>query len=223
MVLRRAAPEQSETKSAPAAQLGRRAALPLAAACVDRSRRRRCASSSVPGAERQRIAAACSAAGASSAVAAGMPQRAAEAAPMHELMLVPWPGLQGRPPDAARQCRKCVSVRYRPPRLLTQHMYRLSLRCTDFATAATADSAWEPANVKLLYTSDIYGQQISRASYDAGVTKPHCTTPTRTRVQVTTQYGTNTGHVIDRTCMHAAGGQVAGVLRTHRAQLPPDA
>ena len=108
-------------------------------------------------------------------------------------------------------------------RLLTQHMYRLSLRCTDFATAATADSAWEPANVTLLYTSDMYGQQISRASYDAGVTKPHCTTPTRTRVQVTTQYGTNTGHVIDRTCMHAAGGQVAGVLRTHRAQLPPDA
>ena len=119
---------------------------------------------------------------------------------------------------------EAAAFREPPPlRLLTQHMYRLSLRCTDFATAATADSAWEPANVKLLYTSDIYGQQISRASYDAGVTKPHCTTPTRTRVQVTTQYGTNTGHVIDRTCMHAAGGQVAGVLRTHRAQLPPDA
>ena len=77
-------------------------------------------------------------------------------------------------------------------RLLTQHMYRLSVHCTDFATAATADSARELDNVKLLYTSYIYGQQIPRASYDAGITKPHCTTPTRTRVQVNTQYDKST-------------------------------
>ena len=35
-------------------------------------------------------------------------------------------------------------------------MYRLSVHCTDFATAATADSERELDNVKLLYTSYIY-------------------------------------------------------------------
>ena len=99
-------------------------------------------------------------------------------------------------------------------------------KCRGFESAVTADSARGPAHVKLLYTSDKYGQQIPSASYHAGVTKPHCTTPTRTSLQITTQYGTNTGHAIDRrACMRRAAEWPAYsapiVLNSHRTPDPP--
>ena len=103
--------------------------------------------------------------------------------------------------------------------------------CIDIVTTTTANSAREPAYVKLLYvTSDesMDNRQIPRPASrtndaQAGVTKPHLTTPTRTHDKNDTEYATNTGHAIDRTCKHAAGGRVAGVLRSHRGQLPAGA
>ena len=105
-------------------------------------------------------------------------------------------------------------------RLLTQHMYRLSVHCTDFVTAATADHARELDNVKLLYTSYMYGQQIPRASYDAGITKPHCTTPTRTRVQVSTQYDKSTYIELRAPERAAAQPQPACPSPNHHGRLP---
>ena len=84
-------------------------------------------------------------------------------------------------------------------------MYRFLSFCIDIATTATADSAREPAYVKLLYTSDKYGQQIPSVSYDAGATKPHLTTPTRTHdktIQNTQQ--TRDTPSIARACMRQA-------------------
>ena len=55
--------------------------------------------------------------------------------------------------------------------------------CNDFARAVSANIYVTPDDVKLGYPSYIYRQQILSAQYDAGVTKPHHTPPTRTRAQ----------------------------------------
>jgi hypothetical protein len=107
-----------------------------------------------------------------------------------------------------------------PTRLLTQHVYQLLVPCTKFATAVTADSARVPAYVKLLYTSEKYGQQIPSASYDVGVTRTHCTTRTRTLLQLGTTYDKTTSIDLRAQECAAAQPQPSCPSPNHHMRLP---